>query len=303
MRIASTQYQSMINISLQKNQERITNLTEQMSSGNRILVPSDDPVDSVRLSRLKREEAAIGQYRDNVAAVTQRMSKNEAYLSNMVDDLSAGRDLLVWASNGGNTPQDLNAMVTSLTSLRDSVMYTSNTLDQEGRYVFSGTKTDVAPITYDASQPLGARYKFTGNTNAQNVLVGNGITQVANQNVSGVEAFLNKLDSTIAALANPAVDISNPAVAATVKSGLDGIDATMNLLSGKVATLGGQQNILKTIDANHANISLSNQSAILDIGQADIGAAAMDLNGYTTALQASYKAYSKIGNLSLFAVL
>jgi flagellar hook-associated protein 3 FlgL len=303
MRIASTQYQSMINLSLQKNQERISHLTEQISSGNRILVPSDDPVDSVRLSRLKREEAALGQYRDNVAAVQQRMSKNEAYLSNIVDDLSAGRDLLVWASDGGNTTQDLNAMVTSLSSLRDSVMYTANTLDQEGRYVFSGTKTDTAPIVFDATAPAGSRYSYAGNTNDQNVLVGNGITQVANQNVSGVESLLNKLDATIALLAAPDVNISNPVVASAVKDGLDGIDGTLGLLSGKVATLGGQQNILKTIDANHANISLSNQSAILEIGQADIGAAAMDLNGYTTALQASYKAYSKIGNLSLFAAL
>jgi flagellar hook-associated protein 3 FlgL len=303
MRIASSQYQAMINQSLQKNQERITYLTQQMSDGNRIQLPSDDPVGSVRLSRLKREEAAIDQYRDNIAAVQQRMSKNEGYLSNMVDDLSSGRDLLVWASDGSNTPADLNAMVTSLTSLRDSIMYTSNTLDQEGRYVFSGTQTDTAPIAYDASAPLGSRYSYAGNTNNQDVVVGNGITQVANQNVKGMEDLLNNLDQTIATLSDPNVDINNAATHAVVKDALDGFDTAMGLLSGKVATLGGQQNILKTIDANHANISLSNQSAILEIGQVDVGAAAIDLNGYTTALQASYKAYSKIGNLTLFAAL
>jgi len=260
-------------------------------------------VDSVRLSRLKREEAALGQYRDNIAAVQQRMTKNEGYLSNMVDDLSSGRDLLVWAADGANTSQDLNAMVTSLKSLRDSLVYTSNTLDQEGRYVFSGTMTNTAPIAYDAGAPAGSRYSYAGNMNDQNVVVGNGITQVANQNVKGMEDLLNKLDTTIDALSDPNVEINDPATNAIVKSGLDGIDGALNLLSGKVAVLGGQQNILKTIDANHANISLSNQTAILDIGQVDIGAAAMDLNGYTTALQASYKAYGKISNLSLFAAL
>jgi flagellar hook-associated protein 3 FlgL len=77
----------------------------------------------------------------------------------------------------------------------------------------------------------------------------------------------------------------------------------MDLLSGKISVLGGQQNILSTIDANHENVSLSNQMAINDIGQLDVGAAAIELNGYSTALQASYKAYSKIGTLSLFAAL
>jgi flagellar hook-associated protein 3 FlgL len=303
MRIATSQYQAMMNASLQKNQGRITELTQQMANGNRIQVPSDDPVDSVRISRLKREEAAIEQYRDNIAAVKQRMSKNEGYLSNMINDMGSGRDLLVWASDGSNAPDDLNAMVTSLTALRDSLLYTSNTIDQEGRYMFSGTATATAPLAYNASAPLGSRYSYAGNSNDQTVVVGNGITQVANQNLKGLEKLLNKLDQSIATLSAPGVSPNDPAVRTVLTGALDGFDDAMNLLSGKVAVLGGQQNILKTIDANHENVSLSNQMAITEIGQLDMGAAAIELSGYSTALQASYKAYSKIGNLSLFAAL
>jgi flagellar hook-associated protein 3 FlgL len=303
MRIATSQYQAMMTQSLQINQERITYVTQQMANGNRIQLPSDDPVDSVRLSRLKREEATIAQYRSNIAAVQERMSKNEGSLQNMVNDMASGRDLLVWASNGSNTSQDMNAMVTSLTALRDSLMYNANTKDQEGRYVFSGTVTDTAAIAFDAGAPAGARYTYSGNTNDQMVIVGNGITQVGNQNVNGLEKLLNQLDLTIDTLSNPTVDANDPAVRATLKDNLDGFDAAMDLISGKVAVIGGQQNILKTIDANHENVSLANQTAILDIGQLDVGAAAIELNGYQTALQASYKAYSKIGTLSLFSVL
>jgi len=303
MRIATSQYQSMMNQSLLKNQERITYVTQQMANGNRIQLPSDDPVGSVRLSRLKREEAAVKQYRDNIAAVQQRMSKNEGYLQNMVNDMQSGRDLLVWASDGSNAPDDLKAMVTSLTSLRDSLMYTGNTLDQEGRYVFAGTLTGTAPIAYDENAAVGARYKFVGNTNDQTVVVGNGITQTANQNVKGLEKLLNQLDQTIATLSAPTVNPNDPAVSSTLSANLDGFDDAMDLLAGKIAVLGGQQNILKTIDANHQNVSLSNQMAINDIGQLDVGAAAIELNGYSTALQASYKAYSKIGTLSLFSAL
>jgi flagellar hook-associated protein 3 FlgL len=303
MRIATSQYQAMMNASLQKNQGRITELTQQMANGNRIQVPSDDPVDSVRISRLKREEAAIEQYRDNIAAVKQRMSKNEGYLSNMINDMGSGRDLLVWASDGSNAPDDLNAMVTSLTALRDSLLYTSNTIDQEGRYLFSGTATATAPLAFNASAPVGSRYSYAGNVNEQTVVVGNGITQVANQNLQGLEKLLNELDQSIATLSAPGVSPNDPAVRTVLTNNLDGFDDAMNLLSGKVAVLGGQQNILKTIDANHENVSLSNQMAITEIGQLDMGAAAIELSGYSTALQASYKAYSKIGNLSLFAAL
>jgi flagellar hook-associated protein 3 FlgL len=301
MRIATSQYQSMMNSSLQKNQERITRINSQMASGQRIDAPSDDPVDSVRLSRLKREEAALGQYRDNIAVVKQRMSKNEGYLTNMVNDLASGRDLLVWAADGSNTVDDLKAMKSSLASLRDSVLFTCNTRDEEGHYVFSGTTTDTPPIALTGS--TSPRYSYNGNQGEQKVVVGNGITQTANENVDGMQDLLDKLDTLIDKLDDPGFTSYDADMRTKVTDGLKGIDTAMNSLSSKVAVLGGRQNILKTIDANHASISLSNQTAILDIGQLDVGAAAIDLSGYTTALQASYKAYSKIGNLSLFAAL
>jgi flagellar hook-associated protein 3 FlgL len=303
MRIATTQYQSTMNQSLQLNQERITHLTSQMASGQRIMLPSDDPVDSVRLSRLQREEATVGQYRANIAAVKERLARNEGYLSNMVNDMMSGRDLLVWAADGSNTSDDLHSMAAPLQALRDSLFYSANTLDQEGRYIFSGTLTGTAPIAYDAAAPAGSRYSYSGNTNDQVVVVGNGLAQVANQNAKGMEQLLNRLDQVLETLAAPTVDANDPAVRSVVAAGLVGMDDALNLVSGKIAVLGGSQNILSTLDANHANVSLSNQMAITDIGELDMAQAATALSGYTTALQATYKAYSRISDLSLFAAL
>jgi len=60
---------------------------------------------------------------------------------------------------------------------------------------------------------------------------------------------------------------------------------------------------MDTLNGNHANVSLSNQNAIFELGSLDVGQATVELNGYNTALQASYKAYSKISSLSLFNIL
>jgi flagellar hook-associated protein 3 FlgL len=303
MRIATAQYQANMTQSLQLNQERLSTLTQQMASGKRILLPSDAPVDAVRQSRLQREEAALAQYRDNISTIKSRLSKSEGYLTNMVNDIGAGRDLLVWALDGANTPSDLAAMVHPLTALRDSLFYSANTVDQEGRYVFSGTMTSTPPIAYDAGAPVGSRYSYAGNLNEQRVVVGNGLTLVGNDNVQGMEQLLNQLDATIAALSAPAPDVNDPATRAILTANLDGFDDALDLVSGKIAVMGGKQNILDTLDANHANVSLSNQMALTNIGQLDMGVAATELNGYSTALQATYKAYSRIGNLSLFSAL
>ncbi len=303
MRIATSQYQSTMNQSLQTNQERITHLTQQMASNKRILVPSDDPVDSVRLARLAREEATVQQYRDNIGSIKIRLTKTEGYLSNMSKEMINGRDLLVWASDGGNAAEDLKAMVSPLESLRESLFYNANTIDQEGRYVFSGTLTTTAPIKYDPAAALGSRYTYAGNTNAQNVVVGNGITQAGNQDLKGLEKLLNQLDQSIDMLKTPGITANNPALRTVLANNLGGFDAALDLVGGKIATLGGAQNIMATLDANHMNVSLSNRMAMTDIGALDVGEAATSLNGYSTALQATYKAYSRIGTLSLFSVL
>jgi flagellar hook-associated protein 3 FlgL len=194
-------------------------------------------------------------------------------------------------------------MVNTMSSLRDSIFYSANEKDQEGRYVFSGTLTNTPSITYDATQPVGSRYTFTGNTNQQKVVVGNGISQTANVNLSGLETLLNQMDTTVAELSAPGVSPSTPSLQAALKANMDGAEAALDQVSGKIADLGGAQNIMSTLDGNHANVSLSNQNALLDLGQLDYGDAATQLNGYNLALQSSYKAYSKISNLSLFNIL
>lgn len=303
MRVASSQYQSLINISLQQNQERINYLTQQMSSGLRIQLPSDDPIGNVRISRLTREQAMVTQYQDNIATVKVRLLKNENYLSSMVTDMGQARDLLVWAADGGNAPDDLNAMTQSLIAMRDSVLYTANLKDQEGRYMFSGTATDQPAIKYDSTATVGSRYSYIGNTDTQTVVVGNGVTQAANVDVKNLEVWLNKIDQVIDTLGKPGVSPNDPAVRAIVGAGLDGTDDGMDLLSGKIAIFGGAQNILTTLSGNLANVSLSNNSALLDLKKTDMGAAAIELTGYQTALQATYKAYSKVGTISLFDLL
>lgn len=299
MRIASAQYQTTMNQSLQNNQERLNYVLRQLDTQKRILLPSDDPVDSVRLSRLAREESTLGQYRSNIGALQLRLTKSEGYLSNMVTEMISGRDLMVWALDGSNAPDDLKAMIAPLQSLRDSLFYAANTIDEEGNYLFAGTATKTAPLI-DNGADADPRYSFAGNTNAQQVVVGNGLTQPANENLAGLEKLLNQLDASLKALSTPGATPNDPAVRAALTANLDGFDTTQALLSSKVANLGGRQNIIKTMDDNHANISLSNKMAINDIGALDVGLAATELSGYSTALQATYKAYAKIGSLSLF---
>lgn len=302
MRIASTQYHSTMNAALQDASARAQEMLERIASGNKLTVPSDDPVTAVRLSRLTREEAALDQYRENITALGTRLQQNEALLDGMSTDLLQVRDLLVWGADGGNTPEDVAAMAGSLKALRDSLFYTANSRDQEGRYMFSGTATNTATITADSTQPVGSRYSWTGNAGEQKVVVGNGITQSANVHLDQMAALLNQLDRTISSFES-GVSVNDPTVRAELTATLTTVDGGIDKISTLIAGLGGAQNTLQTLGDNHANVSLSNQQAGLTLGALDYSEAAVKLEGYSTALEATQKAYAKVSGLSLFDVI
>lgn len=293
MRIASNQYHATMNSALQAANEGLSQVMQQMASGQRVLKPSDDSIATLRLARLSREEASLAQYRDNIGALQSRLQTSEVTLDSIQEDLQAARDLLVWAADGGNTSADLNAMSGSLKTLHDSLLYLANSKNAEGRYLFSGTASD---------QPtVDAAYAFKGNTASQQVAVGERMSVAANVTLEDMGALLKQLDALSTQLATPGVTAA--AAHADVQAALDQLDLGLNAVAGKIGQLGGRQTILATLENNHASVSLANQQSALDLGQIDYGEAATRLNSYTLALQATQKAYAKVSALSLFDAL
>src|SRR6218665_599463 len=239
----------------------------------------------------------------NMGARRSRMQESESIMDGMVEDLLQVRDLIVWASDGGSTSEDVAAIAGSMAALRDSLFYNANSKDQEGRHLFSGTMTATAAIGYDNTQPVGSRYSFQGNLAEQKVVVGNEVTETANVTMQEMADLLNRMDAAVGALQTPGASSNDPAVRALVVGALNGTDDVINAVNTKIATLGGAQVRLSTLETNHANVSLSNQQAMITLGQLDYGDAAVKLNGYTTAVQATQKAYAKVSQLSLFDAL
>jgi flagellar hook-associated protein 3 len=304
MRVSSNQYHITVNASLQNSNSQLEKLMGQMSSGNRLTRPSDDPIAHVRISRLQREEASIAQYKDNIGALSNRMTQSETVLSSINSDLLSTRDLLVWALDGGNTGEDLSAMATNLESLRDALYASALTKDQEGSYLFSGTLSKTATVGFNAAAAAGARYTVGGNSEQQQVVVGNGLTQPANVTLGDeMAAMLNTLDQAIEAIQGGGTTANNPATRASLQAALTGVDTGMDQVSTKISKLGGAQNIVSTLETNWGNLSTANQTAVLDYSQLNYATAAVQLNTLMSAIKATQSAYGKVSQLSLFDAL
>ncbi|MCP9760885.1 flagellar hook-associated protein 3, partial [Aquitalea sp. S1-19] len=207
-------------------------------------------------------------------------------------------DLLVWAADGSNTAADLKAMGSSLKSLRDSLVFSANVRDQEGRYLFSGTANDKPAIQRDATAGV---YSFAGNEETIPVVVGHGVSQVSNTTLAQLPDMLNQLEALIVKLDDPALTAA--AVGDDVRKTLGVLDSAHQMIGSKIAQQGGAQNIIKMMADNHSNVSLANQKNATDIGRLDYAEAFIKMNAYTLALQASQKAYGKVSQLTLFNVI
>lgn len=297
MRIASNQYHATMNSALQTANAGLSQVMQQMASGKRVMKPSDDTIATVRLARLTREEAALSQYRDNIGALKTRLQTNEVTLDSMEQDLMMTRDLLVWAADGGNTADDVAAMAGSLEALRDSLFYSANSRNAEGKYLFSGTASDM-PTVIDLGVGATPRYQagLGSNDKTQDVAVGDGVSIAANISLGGfdIAGFLEKLDQTALAFKNGSYTDS------TGRDQLLETDRMIKAVSSQIGVLGGRQNVIQTLDDSHATVSLANQQAAIDLGQLDYAEASVRLNSYTLAVQATQKAYAKVSALSLF---
>ena len=107
MRITNSQITSLMHNSMNTSSAELGKLMQQMATGKRILLPSDDPIASVRVLRVQREEASLEQFRKNIANVSGSLSTQEANLKSTSDAMLNVRDLLLWAANGSNTSEDL----------------------------------------------------------------------------------------------------------------------------------------------------------------------------------------------------
>jgi flagellar hook-associated protein 3 FlgL len=147
-------------------------------------------------------------------------------------------------------------------------------------------------------------YVAGGNDEQQMVVVGNGLTQPANITIGKELAdALNLIDKAITVLKQPDASANDADSRAVLTAALEGMDTAMDQVSTKISKLGGAQNIIATLNNNWSNLSIANQTAVLDYSSMDYTKGAVELNSLMTAIQATQSAYGKVSKLSLFDAL
>jgi len=302
MRITNAQITAMMHNSMNGSSAELAKLMQQLATNKRMLLPSDDPISAVRVLRIQREEASLEQYRKNIANVSSSLSTQEVNLKATSDAMLNVRDLLLWAANGSNTNEGLAAMAGELEIIEQTIFSFANVRDEEGRYLFSGTLSDVPAVSFDEATQT---YTVEGNDKHRQAAVANGV--LVDENVTARSVFgpnmdmLNSLHNLIAQFKDPTLDMN--AVRDDILATIDQLDTTHGSLLATITELGGRQNSLALLMNSNDDVSLVNQKIEGELSSLDYAGATIDLQNYQLALQATQKTYLKINQLSLFSLL
>lgn len=138
MRISSIQAFNNGVSGLGRNYSNLIRTQEQISSGNRILTPADDPVASVRLLQLEQQQAVLKQYSDNLTAAKNSLTQEETTLNSVVNVLQRVRELAVRAGGGSLSAEDRNSIAKELAEREAELLNLMNSRNARGEYLFAG---------------------------------------------------------------------------------------------------------------------------------------------------------------------
>jgi flagellar hook-associated protein 3 FlgL len=179
---------NMINY-IGSNLTRMSRLQNQMATGKKISVPSDDPVVAARALKLRTDVAEIEQYKRNAKDAQSWLEMTEDTIAKIGDVLQKARELAVQAANGTNTPDDTQKIMQEIKQLKIQLVHQSNAT-YAGRYIFSGYKTNSKLINDDENDPDFGSF-ITDVNNGENIRYEVGIGDDIIINTLGGDLFNN----------------------------------------------------------------------------------------------------------------
>lgn len=131
---------------LQRRQTTMQNQQEQLTSGKRIAMASDDPTGA---ARAERALASIGRVEANQRALEasrNSMTLAESALGDANELLQQARETMVSAGNSSYSDAERAGLATKLKGIRDQLLSIANRSDGAGGFIFSGQGASTPPF-------------------------------------------------------------------------------------------------------------------------------------------------------------
>ena len=190
VRISTSRFYNTNSANYQSNFAKTVRTQQEASDGIRVRSAKDDPVGAARLLQLEQQQNMLKQYSGNIVNVRNALGTAESTLNAIGNVLQRVNELAVSSGNASFTDSDRKANADELASLEDQLFSLMNSKDENGKYIFSGSKGDTPPYVRNAD----GTYSYQGDQGKLNLQVGDMLSLAANE--TGYDAFEQALNTS-----------------------------------------------------------------------------------------------------------
>ncbi len=280
---------------LAQTEQQINTNLQQISTGQRISVPADDPAAAAMLVQNADQASEVDQFQRSLTSVLGEMQNADSTLSSVVTTLQRAISLGVEGANGTLNASDRAALAQEVRGIQSQLLGLANATYQ-GNYIFGGTMTQTQPYIADTGSGSGVTYQ--GNDLSNSVTLGSDFT--LQSNLPGSQLFSASGKDMFQAIQD---------LITSLQTG-DGITTAVNEVSDAYNYIGAQRvfygNAMNQLNSqqttlNHESTQLASQQNSL--GAVDLPTAITNLTSSELARQATLEAIGSNSRDSLFDYL
>ncbi|GKS68500.1 flagellar hook-associated protein 3 FlgL [Nitrosomonas sp. PY1] len=147
MRISSnTIYETGTNLMLQQ-QDSLIKTQQQLSTGRRVLTPSDDPISATQALNISQSISLNKQYSVNRTTADLSLKLEENVLKKVTSLLQDVHESAVRAGTASFSNADRITVATEMRSQLESLVGLANATDEKGQFLFSGYQANTKPFS------------------------------------------------------------------------------------------------------------------------------------------------------------
>lgn len=283
MRVTNKGIYNSVKYNLGKISEDMSKANQIASSGKRITDLSDDPVGLTQLLKIKSVISGIDQLGRNVSLGKSWLTASENALTNVQNLISDAKAICVQMASSTTGSDQRASAALNVQNILDEIVSLANT-EVSGRYIFSGTKTD--SLAFDQT---GA---YLGNDEPFTVKIGTDTTVSVGS--YGQEVF-GTIFTDLSILRD---NLTNDNVNG-IQAALDDLDSHFSHITNKISDVGSRINRMEIKEQIFQDLNIVNTARLSNIEDADMAEAIINIKEMELAYQAALNSSSKVMQLSL----
>jgi flagellar hook-associated protein 3 FlgL len=280
-------------------QNKLATTQAQMALGKQILSPSAAPDQAAAIQRLKGEVQRQDSHIRTLNVALSRFAAEETALNASNDLLIRLKELAIQGANETLGTDARQAIGMEMKSLRDQLLSLSNTRDDSGNYMFSGTRVNTPAFTEDANGAV----VYQGDQTQTRIPAG--VERTVQFTRAGTDVFSRVVRDSGEAVGffealDQMIHATNQDETSGIQTGIADMTAMHNMLTLSQAQNGSDQQVISAQKDVLEETQLRLKSTLSEIEDLDYAEAVTRMNKEMMGLEAAMGSFSKISGLSLF---